>query len=657
MVIYIKSLCILHRYYHWGGEKVKFLLLLLIILLAALLVLDVGVAIIRAYNIYQYKKMKQRKTGRRPKRSVWKDELLQLLLIVGVVVLILLLVMVKAYKKPREEKTTPERATKAAQISTQLEDSAEAQPDNVQPVQLIIEDSASAFKPHCVDSTDPSNWAIRWEKLVDGKVVTDYKREEGISFGDADEYFTGQGIVTFRGDNYRSGATYGTAQVINETIQPIWKDSTGSLPTSSGSSEWTGSGWTGQPLIVKWDAETRSIMNMYSSVPKDVTEAIYATLDGHIYFINIDDGSYTRDPIDIGMAFKGAGSLDPRGYPLMYVGSGDNTSIGKRPRMYIISLIDGTVLWEYGHNDEYANRHDNDSWCAFDSSPLVDAETDTLIWPGENGVLYTIKLNTKYDKTSGKISVNPAEPVRTRYTTMRSSNDAYWLGYECSASIIDRYLYLSENGGMFYCVNLDTMELVWCQDTEDDSNSSPVIEYDSETKTGYIYTAPSLHWRADNYLKGDISIFKLNALTGEIVWRSTYQCNTVRGVSGGVQASPLLGKKGTSLEGLIIYPIARTPGVESGTLVALNTKTGKEAWRVSMEHYTWSSPAAVYTADGRGYVVQCDSIGNVFFIEGISGKILSTTSVETLVEASPAVYEDKIVVGTRGQRIFGLQVK
>jgi hypothetical protein len=65
----------------------------------------------------------------------------------------------------------------------------------------------------------------------------------------------------------------------------------------------------------------------------------------------------------------------------------------------------------------------------------------------------------------------------------------------------------------------------------------------------------------------------------------------------------------------------------------------------------------VYTADGRGYVVQCDSLGNVFLIEGISGKILNTTSVDTLVEASPAVYEDKIVVGTRGQRIFGLRVK
>ena len=36
-------------------------------------------------------------------------------------------------------------------------------------------------------------------------------------------------------------------------------------------------------------------------------------------------------------------------------------------------------------------------WHAYDSSPLVDAETDTLIYPGENGILYTIKLNTVFD--------------------------------------------------------------------------------------------------------------------------------------------------------------------------------------------------------------------------------------------------------------------
>jgi hypothetical protein len=38
----------------------------------------------------------------------------------------------------------------------------------------------------------------------------------------------------------------------------------------------------------------------------------------------------------------------------------------------------------------------------------VDTETDTLIYPGENGILYLIKLNTQYDpenhenKISGK---------------------------------------------------------------------------------------------------------------------------------------------------------------------------------------------------------------------------------------------------------------
>ena len=639
----------------------KFLLLLLIILLTALLVGVIGVGVLRAYNIAQYKNTKLRKTGHRSKRKVWQDELLQLLAIVGVVLLIILIVLIKSYKKPAPEKE-PENADAASQVDVvtkEVEETSEiAESENAnESVEFVIEDSASAFKPKAVASTEPSNWGIKWEKIVDGKVTDTYKREEGITFGDGSEYFTGNGIITFRGDNYRSGATYGTANVVDETISPIWKVTTGSLPTSTGNSEWTGSGWTGQPLIVKWDAETRKNMNMYSSVPNDVTEVIYATLDGHIYFLNLDDGSYTRDPIDMGMAFKGAGSLDPRGYPLMYVGSGDFTANGKHPRMFIISLIDGTVLWEYGGNDSHALRRDNDGWCAFDSSPLVDVETDTLIWPGENGVLYTIKLNSNYDKAAGRMSINPSEPVRTRYTTNRSTNDKYWLGYECSECIIDRYLYLSENGGMFYCIDLDTMELVWAQDTEDDSNSTPVIEYDAESRTGYVYTAPSLHWTADNYSRGTISVFKLNVTTGEIMWRSSYACNTVSGVSGGVQASPLLGKKGTSLEGLIIYPIARSPKVEDGLLVALDTQTGKEVWRVEMEHYAWSSPAAVYTSDGRGYIVQCDSIGSVFFIEGATGRIINTSSVDTLVEASPAVYGDKVVVGTRGQRIFCLQVK
>ena len=510
-------------------------------------------------------------------------------------------------------------------------------------------DPEPTYDPAYTDLSNPENWGIKWEIIEHGSIVESYQRTEPIYFGKAEDYSSLEGIITFRGDNYRSGATYGTANIVNETIAEKWDTNIGSF------NGWPGSGWTGQPLIVRWDAETKTIMNMYDDKKtKDgLVEVIYATLDGYIYFYDLDDGSYTRDPLWVGMNFKGAGSLDPRGYPLMYVGSGDYAD-GKAPRMYIISLIDGSILYERSGSDGFTLRSD---WAAFDSSPLVDAETDTLIWPGESGILYTIKLNTVYDQAAGTISVAAEETVKTRYRTSRSNGGTYWLGYEPSAVIVDRYLYISENGGMFFCIDLNTMELVWSQDTTDDSNSTPVFQWDESGETGYIYTAPSLHWTASSESTGSISIYKLDAKTGEIIWQKPYDCITVSGVSGGVQSTPLLGKAGTDLDGLIIYSIARTPHSYDGALVAFDCETGDVVWEKYMPSYTWSSPAAVYTDSGKSYIVICDSAGNVSLLDGVTGEELSTVSLGSNVEASPAVFEDTIVVGTRGQKIFALKVE
>lgn len=505
------------------------------------------------------------------------------------------------------------------------------------------------FAPAYAESSDPENWGIQWEIIQNGSIVDSYNREESISFGSGSEYTELEGIVTFRGDNYRSGATYGTANITNETISTLWSSNIGSF------NGWPGSGWTGQPLIVRWNEEMKAVMNLYSEkkTKEGLVEVIYATLDGYIYFYDLDDGSYTRDPVWVGMNFKGAGSLDPRGYPLMYVGSGDYAD-GKAPRMYIISLIDGSILYERSGSDSFTLRSD---WAAFDSSPLVDAETDTLIWPGESGILYTIKLNSHFDADAGTITIDPEETVKCRYTTSRSSSSKYWLGYEPSAVIVDRYLYISENGGMFFCIDLDTMELVWAQDTKDDSNSTPVFEWDESGETGYIYTAPSLHWTANSSSQGNLSIYKLNAKTGEIVWEYEYDCHTVSGVSGGVQSTPLLGKEGTDLEGMIFYSIARTPNAYNGVLVALDTETGEVVWEKSMDNYTWSSPTAVYGESGKSYIVICDSVGNVSLLEGTTGKVLDTVNIGSNVEASPAVFGNIVVVGTRGQKIYGLKVE
>ena len=51
----------------------------------------------------------------------------------------------------------------------------------------------------------------------------------------------------------------------------------------------------------------------------------------------------------------------------------------------ISPLFQGKIIYEYGYDDEFSVREDNNRFHAYDSSPLIDVETDTLIQPGENG--------------------------------------------------------------------------------------------------------------------------------------------------------------------------------------------------------------------------------------------------------------------------------
>jgi hypothetical protein len=47
----------------------------------------------------------------------------------------------------------------------------------------------------------------------------------------------------------------------------------------------------------------------------------------------------------------------------------------------------------------------------------------------------------------------------------------------------------------------------------------------------------------------------------------------------------------------------------------------------------------------------------MFLIEGSTGKVLDQIPLNANVEGSPAVYDDMIVVGTRGQQIWGIKIK
>lgn len=516
----------------------------------------------------------------------------------------------------------------------------------------------------CTETTNPKVLGItetlRYQK--DGETIiqegkTDFLREEPVSFTGDVVTGTVDGIFTFRGNYHRTATSFGTAQITKEKFaKEYWSFDTGKLLKSGGTSYWSGNGWTGQPLIISWPEETKQIMNLYpeKKEKENFVEVIYSGMDGYIHFLDLEDGSESRDAIHIGMVFKGTASLHPSGIPLLVLGSGDAQTglYGENvsPRAYIYSLIDGTCLYEFGANDEMAHR----TFHAYDSSPVIDAKTDILFYPGENGILYSLKLNTDYNPEKGTLSVSPEPVADYTYSTERATEEAFTWGMENSAVVHENYLYAGDNGGVFFCLDVNTMSMVWAQDVYGDVNSSPI--FSQEENGNYIYVATTLTEAiVDEHSMGDVAIYKLNAANGSVVWKKAFECHNVDGVEGGILATGVLGQG--EIEGRIIYSVSRCPALAGGYLVSLDTKTGEEVWVEELERYAWSSTVAVYSQIGAVYLVQCCSDGTILLFNGANGRLLDSFSLNTTLEATPAVFGNTVVVGTRDERIIGFSIE
>lgn len=554
----------------------------------------------------------------------------KVLLIINIILLILIVPGFIFLNKHLSQKSTPLGPNTSLPSST----------SNKSVTDSIYEDSADSTprdEPIIIPTELlPSSNKFKWEVLKD---TTPIEFINQVSFPVPEEYNNINGVTTFRGNNYRNSASYGTVEVNEKKLEKIWSIKIGYID------EWTGVGWNGQPAIVKWDDKVRSKMNIISNKKNkdNLKEVIYGTLDGKIYFLDLEDGKRTRNPINIGFPIKGSVTVDPRGLPLLYCGQGvekNGTTIGKIG-FRIFSLIDQKVLHFINGIDKTAYR----GWGAFDSTPLIDAKNDTMYECGENGILYSVKLNTSFDPNAGSVSIKP-ETLKYRY----SSPAVVRQGMENSIAIYKNLSYFVDNTGYLQCVDLNTLTPLWIRFVTDDTDSTIALEDSGDNKVA-LYTACEVDHQKQN---GYSYVRKINALSGELIWENKYQC-TFSETNGGVLASPVVGKN--DIDNLVLFNIAKTWKKTGGKLIAFDKETGKEVWAINFNHYCWSSPVDIYTKDGKSYIIQCDSGGYMYLIEGKTGEIVDKIPLGANVEGSPAIYEDMIVVGTRGQQIFGIKVK
>ena len=458
-----------------------------------------------------------------------------------------------------------------------------------------------------------------------------------FNFNSGEGYAKLAGVTCFRGNNLRDSASFGEIEVKEQKLNILWQKSIGGID------EWTGVGWNGQPAIVQWDKSVIKDMNIKAEKKnkEGLKEVIYATLDGNVYFLDLEDGRETRNKLTIGAPVKGSVTVDPRGIPILYVGQGiDKAGSGYVNFAYrIFSLVDFTKLYEIKGNDSFARRN----WGAFDSTPLINSNNDFFFLCGENGVFYSGRLNTSYEK--GKVSISP-QIDKYRYDFKNKSRR----GIENSIAIYGDYGYFADNDGMLQCLNLKNLTPEWSFNVNDDTDSTVVLE--KKEKELNLFTACEVDFQGN---EGFSYVRKIAAATGKLLWENRYKCAYDGNTNGGALATPILGKN--DISNLVIYNIARTPSYNGGILVALDKETGKEKWKLELKNYCWSSPVALYTKEGKSYIVQCDSAGKAMLIEGATGKLLNTIELGSNVEGSPAAFGNTLVVGTRGAKIIGFGVK
>ena len=430
---------------------------------------------------------------------------------------------------------------------------------------------------------------------------------------------TVQGLLTFRGNPTRSW--YGTGPVPRTAPSVLWKypdhRMCGESSEYGNVRTWCGTGWTGQPAVFERDGRTWVVFGAY---------------DWKIHFVDAATGLDIIPPFPTGDIAKGNVTVDPDGYPLVYVGSRDN---------YLrVIAIDGDApreLWKL--NGRTPDRVHNDDW---DAAPLVI--DDVLLEGGENSWFHVVRLHRGYD-AAGLVTVAPEMVARVpgwddQLMHDLGNQDPRRVSLEAAVSVSGDIAWLNNSGGLVQGWDLSSLRTgvgevhrvfrFWVGD-----DSDAAIVPDDE---GYLFVGVEVD-RNNRRAKQVGQLLKLDPSKPDdpVVWA----VDVNHGIDSGTWGPPVV------LDDVVVW------ATKPGTVYGIDRATGAQLWTVKVTGPVLSSPVFV-----DGVLIQGDGRGRLHAFDLSSPRVqpteLWTVELGANIESTPAVWNGRIYVGTRSGYAYAI---
>jgi outer membrane protein assembly factor BamB len=423
------------------------------------------------------------------------------------------------------------------------------------------------------------------------------------------------GLLTFRGNPTRTWHGLGP---LPAAPRVLWRTPGTAMCSLSREfdqeTQWCGTGWTGQPAVFERDGRTWVVFGGY---------------DRAVHFVDAASGEDILPPFVTGDLIKGSVTIDPDGFPLVYIGSRDN--------FFRVIAFDGPApreLWRLDARSVGPTLW-NDDW---DGSALV--LDDWLFEGGENSRLHVVKLNRGYGP-DGRATVAPELVFHAPGwddELLRAVGSE--VSIESSVAISGNTLYFGNSGGLVQGWDIGPLrdgsglpQRIFRFWTGDDTDGSVVVD-----EAGMLYVGSE--WERHDARSVEVGqMMKLDPSRPDapLLW-SQHDDGLAK---AGVYSTPAV------VGDTVIFT------TYSGRAVGLDRTTGAIRWEKRLPSPLMGSPALV---DGVWLQGDCAGVLHAYDVRtpGTDPPELWQVPLGACIESTPAVWKGRIYVGTRGGYVYGI---